>query len=106
MLSAYRTFAATAAIMGVTEEQVEAWVEGPLVARVFDDGTRLIHHEDLIAFRRPLSASAYPGYSALCKPTGESSEGGKASPHPAAERDRGEATATAPAARHLRLVRR
>jgi len=73
MLSTYRTFAATAAYLGVTEAQVTAWVDGedgngPLIARKFPDGERLIHHDDLEAFRRPrpLQRPVSTGISALC----------------------------------------
>ncbi len=49
-----RTFAAVAALLGVTEERVGDLVDfGPLVARQHDDG-RWIHDDDLAAFRRPI----------------------------------------------------
>ncbi len=73
MLSAYRTLAATGRILGVSAERVAEFVDhGPLVARVFEDGRRLIHDDDLRAFRRPLfvTASESTGYSTLCQLAG------------------------------------
>lgn len=54
-LRGYRTLAAVGAMFGVSEAQVERWINpGPLVARVLVDGRRLIHQDDLDDFRRPL----------------------------------------------------
>lgn len=108
MVSAYRTLAETGRLLGVSAQRVRELIEhGPLNGVERPEGLA-VHDEDLRAFRRPLPASAFPGYSALCKLGSE--EGSADSPVPASlqdDPDRQQPVAPrTPAARHLRVVPR
>lgn len=57
-LNGFYSLKGIAEILSVSEERVVDFIEhGALVARV-DDGRRLVHEEDLRAFRRPLAIAS------------------------------------------------
>lgn len=107
MVSAYRTLAETGRLLGVSAQRVRELIEhGPLNGVERPEGLA-VHDEDLRAFRRPLPASAFPGYSALCKPAAEVLSAGRGDAaslqvDPALEQPVAPAS---PRPRHLRLVR-
>lgn len=80
MLGNYKTLAAVGSILGVSATRVLEFVEhGPLIA-VQREGGLMVHDDDLRAFRRPLSASAFPGQSTLCQLADGKTKGRRAVP--------------------------